>query len=158
MPASVTNRAKAVYDWYSFVDGHLVPKAVGFKSYEVGYSQSATSKRKGKAWYKAEGDLNFAGICAVGEAFDGEVDVDIFLVYENQKALNAGEYIYKMTHPILRDPYVQTEVSDVDAAKTVAKVVYYNVLGVPAATAHKGVNVVVTTYTDGTTATRKVLK
>ena len=63
-----------------------------------------------------------------------------------------------MTHPILRDPDVQTEVSDVDAAKTVAKVVYYNVLGVPAATAHKGVNVVVTTYTDGTTATRKVLK
>ena len=158
MPASVTNRAKAVYDWYSFVDGHLVPKAVGFKSYKVGYSNSATSKRKGKAWYKAEGDLNFAGICAVGEAFDGEVDVDIFLVYENQKALSAGEYIYKMTHPILRDPDVQTEVSDVDAAKTVAKVVYYNVLGVPAATAHKGVNVVVTTYTDGTTATRKVLK
>ncbi|MGM9870012.1 MAG: sialidase family protein, partial [Sodaliphilus sp.] len=158
MPASVTTRAKAVYNWYDFADGQLVPKAVGFKSYEVGYGEPATSKRKGKAWYKAEGDLNFAGICAEDEAFDGEVDVDIFLVYENQKALSAGEYIYKMTHPILRDPDVETEVTDVDATKTVAKVTYYNVLGVPATIAHKGVNVVVTTYTDGTTSTQKVLK
>ncbi len=45
-----------------------------------------------------------------------------------------------------------------DAAKTVAGVRYYNLLGVESAEPFQGVNVVVTTYTDGTRQAHKVIR
>ena len=51
-----------------------------------------------------------------------------------------------------------TGVNDVEAAKQVSSVRYYNLQGQQSATAYDGLNVVVTTYTDGTTTTRKVMK
>ena len=53
---------------------------------------------------------------------------------------------------------VVTAVSDVHSAKTVERVSYYNVAGARIAAPQPGVNIVVTTYTDGTTRTAKLLK
>lgn len=52
----------------------------------------------------------------------------------------------------------QTGVEDVQANKTVAGVKYVNLAGQMSETAFSGVNIVVTTYTDGTTSTVKVIK
>ena len=52
----------------------------------------------------------------------------------------------------------QTGVEDVQANKTVAGVKYVNLAGQMSDTAFSGVNIVVTTYTDGTTSTVKVIK
>jgi 5-hydroxyisourate hydrolase-like protein (transthyretin family) len=64
---------------------------------------------------------------------------------------------------VLSDPVVMeldnvTGVNGVNAGKTVASVKYYNVAGQAADKAFQGVNIVVTTYTDGTTSTIKVIK
>ena len=56
---------------------------------------------------------------------------------------------------------VYTVSSGVDtpaASKTVSSIAYYNVAGQQVATPVKGVNIVVTRYTDGTQATTKVVK
>ena len=51
-----------------------------------------------------------------------------------------------------------TAVADVAASKQVAGVDYYNMQGQRSTSAHEGVNVVVTRYTDGTTRVAKVVK
>ena len=51
-----------------------------------------------------------------------------------------------------------TGVNDVNANKTVAGVKYYNTLGVASSTPFEGINIVVTTYTDGTHSSAKVIK
>lgn len=51
-----------------------------------------------------------------------------------------------------------TAVNDVDAAKTVANVRYVNVAGMVSDKPFEGVNIVVTTYTDGTSKSVKVVK
>lgn len=51
-----------------------------------------------------------------------------------------------------------TSVDDVNAVKTVAGVKYYNTLGVASSTPFEGVNIVVTTYTDGSHSSVKVVK
>ena len=51
-----------------------------------------------------------------------------------------------------------TAVNDINAAKAVTSVKYYNAAGVASSTAFKGVNVVVTRYADGTKTVTKVVK
>ena len=65
-----------------------------------------------------------------------------------------GEIIYKGT------AFGKAGIEQVsgDTAKTVAGVRYYNLLGVESAEPFQGVNVVVTTYTDGTRQARKVIR
>ena len=53
---------------------------------------------------------------------------------------------------------VVTAVSDVQAAKAVKHVSYYNLAGIESDAPQAGVNIVVTTYTDGTTSATKVVK
>lgn len=62
--------------------------------------------------------------------------------------------------PLVSAPSNQTQtgVEDVQANKTVAGVKYVNLAGQMSETAFSGVNIVVTTYTDGTTSTVKVIK
>ncbi len=62
--------------------------------------------------------------------------------------------------PLVSAPSNQTStaVSDVNAAKTVANVKYVNLAGQSSSEAFSGVNIVVTTYTDGTTSAVKVIK
>lgn len=51
-----------------------------------------------------------------------------------------------------------TSVNEVNGTKTVANVVYYNLAGQQSTQLVNGVNIVVTTYTDGSTTTAKVIK
>jgi len=53
---------------------------------------------------------------------------------------------------------ISTAVNDINADKAVAGVKYYNVAGVESNEAFDGVNIVVTTYVDGTTSAVKVVK
>ena len=109
-------------------------------------------------------DISFVGICAQGEAFDGTVEVEVYLVNNDITSvdqLNSKNfYIAKVTHNIVlnNDPDHATGVEDVDAEKTVAGVTYYNLLGVSSDSPFEGVNVVVTTYTDGTKSSKKILR
>ena len=51
-----------------------------------------------------------------------------------------------------------TAVEELNANKTVSSVAYYNLAGQQSAQPVDGVNIVVTTYTDGSTTTAKVIK
>ncbi len=170
---SASNGCLGVVNWYTYSDGELCPMAVGMKTYEVGYNQrpKTTSRRSivggpgangYGAWYKVESDISFAGICEMAENFDGVVTVEIYLVNGDVTSVNelsnSNYYITKVSHTIVQDPDISTGVEDVDAEKTVAGVTYYNLLGVSSDRPFEGVNVVVTTYTDGTKSSKKIVK
>lgn len=166
---SAFNGCLGVVNWYAYRDGEFYPKAVGMKSYEVGTKPKATSARRSivegganGAWYKVDSDISFAGICEKAETFDGVVTVEIYLVNGDVTSVNelsnSNYCITKVSHTIVKDPTISTGVEDVDAEKTVAGVTYYNLLGVSSDSPFEGVNVVVTTYTDGTKSSKKILK
>ena len=170
---SAFNGCLGVVNWYAHSGGEFYPKAVGMKSYEVGYNQrpKTTSRRSivggpgangYGAWYKVDSDISFANICEMAENFDGVVTVEIYLVNGDVTSVNelsnSNYYITKVSHTIVQDPDISTGVEDVDAEKTVAGVTYYNLLGVSSDRPFEGVNVVVTTYTDGTKSSKKIVK
>lgn len=166
---SAFNGCLGVVNWYAHSGGEFYPKAVGMKKYEVGSKPKATSARRSivegganGAWYKVDSDISFAGICEKAETFDGVVTVEIYLVNGDVTSVNelsnSNYYITKVSHTIVKDPDISTGVEDVDAEKTVAGVTYYNLLGVSSDRPFEGVNVVVTTYTDGTKSSKKILK
>ena len=167
---SASNGCLGVVNWYTYSGGELYPMAVGMKSYEVGSTKpNATSARRSivegganGAWYKVDSDISFAGICEKAETFDGVVTVEIYLVNGDVTSVNelsnSNYYITKVSHTIVKDPTISTGVEDVDAEKTVAGVTYYNLLGVSSDSPFEGVNVVVTTYTDGTKSSKKIVK
>ena len=158
-----------VFRWYKYVDGELCPVAVGMRSYEVGSNPKQNGARRSivegganGAWYKVDTDIAFEGICAKGEDFNGMVTVEIFLVTNDIVSISQlsdpNSYITKVSHTIVRDEHFATGVEDVNAEKTVAGVVYYNLLGAASDRPFEGVNVVVTTYTDGTKSSKKILR
>ena len=158
-----------VFHWYKYVDGELRPVAVGMRSYEVGSNPKQNGARRSVveggangAWYKVDTDIAFEGICTKGEDFNGEVTVEIYLVTNDIVSIsqlsNPNNYITKVSHTIVRDEHIATGVEDVNAEKTVAGVVYYNLLGAASDRPFEGVNVVVTTYTDGTKSSKKIIK
>ena len=167
---SAFNGCLGVVNWYAYSGGEFYPKAVGMKTYEVGGSKpKATSVRRSivegganGAWYKVDSDISFAGICEKAETFSGVVTVEIYLVNGDVTSVNdlsnSNYYITKVNHTIVQDPTITTGVEDVDAEKTVAGVTYYNLLGVSSDSPFEGVNVVVTTYTDGTKSSKKIVK
>ena len=166
---SAFNGCLGVVNWYAYSDGEFYPMAVGMKKYEVGSKPKATSARRSivegganGAWYKVDSDISFAGICEKAETFDGVVTVEIYLVNGDVTSVNelsnSNYYITKVSHTIVKDPDISTGVEDVDAEKTVAGVTYYNLLGVSSDSPFEGVNVVVTTYTDGTKSSKKIVK
>lgn len=166
---SAFNGCLGVVNWYAHSGGEFYPKAVGMKTYEVGSKPKATSARRSivegganGAWYKVDSDISFARICEKAETFDGVVTVEIYLVNGDVTSVNelsnSNYYITKVSHTIVKDPDISTGVEDVDAEKTVAGVTYYNLLGVSSDSPFEGVNVVVTTYTDGTKSSKKIVK
>lgn len=170
---SAFNGCLGVVNWYAYSDGEFYPKAVGMKSYEVATNQKPkTTARRVEggpganggygAWYKVDSDISFAGICEKAETFDGVVTVEIYLVNGDVTSVNelsnSNYYITKVSHTIVKDPTISTGVEDVDAEKTVAGVTYYNLLGVSSDSPFEGVNVAVTTYTDGTKSSKKIVK
>lgn len=161
---------KGVLRWYGFSAGVLCPQTVGMISYEVGSNKkngahkSIVEGGSNGAWYRVDTDIAFNGICTQGEAFDGTVEVEVYLVNNDITSVdqlnNKNFYIAKVAHNIVlnNDPNHATGVEDVNAEKTVAGVVYYNLLGAASDRPFEGVNVVVTTYTDGTKSSKKILR
>ena len=81
--------------------------------------------------------------------------MDLFYTYRyGHYLLNDNTGVYTLS---LRSNVV-TGVDDVDAAKEVAGVTYFNLNGQQAAEPFSGVNVKVTTYTDGTKQSVKMVK
>ena len=68
----------------------------------------------------------------------------------------AFDNIYKDVDVIIKKDV--TAIDEISGNKTVAGVVYYNLAGQQSAQPVDGVNIVVTTYTDGTRTTAKVIK
>ena len=64
----------------------------------------------------------------------------------------------RVSHTYNSGDQVITAVSDVTTGREVSGVTYYNAVGVASATPHRGVNVVVTRYSDGTVTTSKVVR
>ncbi len=68
-------------------------------------------------------------------------------------------YVYKVSHWFAPNyDATVTAVSQVEAARTVSSVTYYNLAGMSSATPFEGVNVAVTRYTDGSITACKVIK
>lgn len=84
-------------------------------------------------------------------AKDGYKDVNV-------EGLDFANGSIALDEPVVMELDDVTGVNGVNAGKTVASVKYYNVAGQAADKAFQGVNIVVTTYTDGTTSTVKVIK
>lgn len=61
-------------------------------------------------------------------------------------------------YPLDLDANMATGVNDVNSAKEVKGVSYFNMMGVESAQPFDGVNIMVTTYTDGTSSAAKVLR
>lgn len=55
-------------------------------------------------------------------------------------------------------PHIVTDVVDANAKKQVKSISYFNLMGVESVEPVDGVNIMVTTYTDGTTSSEKILK
>jgi hypothetical protein len=100
----------------------------------------------GNVWAPAE-DGNFYGLDHTKQYF--------VVVVGEEIASFSFDDIYKDIHLIIQNP---TAVNEVAAAKTVSNVVYYNLAGQQSAQPVDGVNIVVTTYSDGSTTTTKVMK
>ena len=65
---------------------------------------------------------------------------------------NAPGYIFQFTDN------TYTRIENVDTSKEVKSVLYYNALGIESTTPFEGVNIIVTTFTDGSQATTKAIK
>ena len=80
-----------------------------------------------------------------------------YTVYANGKPRGTFHFddIYKDIDLVINNT---TAIEDINADKTVANVSYYNLAGQQSAEPVDGVNIVVTTYTDGTRTTAKVIK
>ena len=80
-----------------------------------------------------------------------------YTVYSNGKA--RGSFNFEdITKDINLEINNTTSIEDVNADKAVANVEYYNLAGQLSAEPMEGVNIVVTTYSDGTRTTAKVIK
>lgn len=76
------------------------------------------------------------------------------LGYKNKYSFTFDD-IYQDIHLVIDN---KTAVEEINANKAVAGVAYYNLAGQQSAQPVNGVNIVVTTYTDGSTTTAKVIK
>ena len=79
-----------------------------------------------------------------------EHQIGIQVHYGKDRAINSSNIVYLEVFP-------DTKVNEINAGKTVANVRYFNVTGQEMAQP-EGVTIKVTTYTDGTTSTAKVVK
>lgn len=109
---------------------------------------------------RQEGNLNIASMMveAAADATEGEFTGKISKIhFSTGEAGGVGDADGADTEfkVNIKNPGA---VNDVNAAKAVAGVKYYNIAGAESATAFEGVNIMVTTYTDGSKSTVKVIK
>lgn len=85
------------------------------------------------------------------------VDYTLFIKANYDAATGLTATLHNL-YPVQFNVGVPTGVSSVEAAKEVKSVVYYNAAGVALSEPATGLNIKVVTYTDGTTATSKLIK
>ncbi|MGM9868488.1 MAG: hypothetical protein ACI30R_02525, partial [Sodaliphilus sp.] len=76
------------------------------------------------------------------------------VAYDNSQPLSTDYLVY----PLNLDANCVTGITDATGSKAVKSVRYFNIMGVELAEPAAGVNIVLTTYTDGTTRSQKILK
>ena len=76
------------------------------------------------------------------------------VAYDNGQPLSSDYVVF----PLNLDANTVTGITETTGAKTVKSVRYFNIMGVELAEPTAGVNIVLTTYTDGTTHSQKILK
>lgn len=76
------------------------------------------------------------------------------IAYDNGQPLSSDYVVF----PLNLDANTVTGITETTGAKTVKSVRYFNIMGVELAEPTAGVNIVLTTYTDGTTHSQKILK
>lgn len=76
------------------------------------------------------------------------------VAYDGSQDLSKDYVVY----PLNLDANTVTGITETTGAKTVKSVRYFNIMGVELAEPTAGVNIVLTTYTDGTTHSQKILK
>lgn len=76
------------------------------------------------------------------------------VAYVNNQPLSSDYVVF----PLNLDANYVTGITETTGAKTVKSVRYFNIMGVELAEPTAGVNIVLTTYTDGTTHSQKILK
>ncbi len=115
---------------------------------------------EGLGFWKAENGLdelkgNKAYLKGYDEATDSSLaDFHSYTTFAAGNENDAPGYIFQ--YPDGDNTF--TRIENVNTDKEVKSVRYYNTLGVESATPFEGVNIVVTTYSDGTTSTEKILK
>jgi len=91
--------------------------------------------------------------------YDRTGDYAIFdkgsFVVENEKPYRIWEAFGTISYGV---DVIPTAVNDVNVAKDVVSTTYYNLQGIESSTPFDGVNIVVTSYNDGSRTTTKVLK
>lgn len=137
---------------------YVLTSGYSFDDYSAGntadYWNSGWYKGYWSYWVASDSPKNagYSGVGATGRKLaDGCWDLWMF------SSFSGGTNDWG---PLVSAPSNQTstEVSDVEAVKTVAGVKYVNLAGQTSNEAFSGVNIVVTTYTDGTTSAVKVIK
>lgn len=83
------------------------------------------------------------------------IDENHVWLYEYCQGNGYAKYQIYVGEPYAPQP---SGVTDIATSKTVKSVRYYNLTGMESATPFSGVNIAITTYTDGTTTSSKVIK
>lgn len=129
---------------------------------------------KNSAEVNADGSFSFTGLnpehtyqLSVSSSSYGYLEYTTLNFVKGETAVKSAAAAYDQNYEgkkndieveIFLNKGTATAVADVAASKQVAGVDYYNMQGQRSTSAHEGVNVVVTRYTDGTKTTAKVVK
>lgn len=129
---------------------------------------------KNSAEVNADGSFSFTGLnpehtyqLSVSSSSYGYLEYTTLNFVKGETAVKSADAAYDQHYEgkkndieveIFLNKGTATAVADVAASKQVAGVDYYNMQGQRSTSAHEGVNVVVTRYTDGTKTTAKVVK
>ncbi len=118
-------------------------------------SAGAGKTMVGKQMTGVDGKFEFLNLDHTGKYV---VEVDSYTLPETELAFGSGEDAIQNDLEVEIAINLPTGVNDVSMAKTVTAVKYYSVQGIEGNEPFAGVNVVVTTYSDGSKTTCKIVK
>ncbi len=144
----------AVYN--KTADAFYIPAAAGSinsHGFKGAFSINWDYNADGKITNLTDGNLyQFAAV--VKKTEPGPKSPKRKIAYDNGQELSKDYVVY----PLNLDANTVTGITETTGAKTVKSVRYFNIMGVELAEPTAGVNIVLTTYTDGTTHSQKILK
>lgn len=144
----------AVYN--STADAFYIPAAQGSinsHGFKGAFSIDWAYNADGKITNLTDGNLyQFAAV--VKKIEPGPRSPKRKIAYVNNQPLSSDYVVF----PLNLDANYVTGITETTGTKTVKSVRYFNIMGVELAEPTAGVNIVLTTYTDGTTHSQKILK